>query len=226
MKKCNRTITWEKSHKMQLEVAVIAAILLHIILLYSVRTDAKVKAEWKKPSPVTSMLVLKLPPEEPTPEPKSTPPRRINVPETSRAYLRPPPEQIPVPVPENMISDPSISEPVYNDFTDIDLPEMEPPSNMPYQLGNPEITPPVCIHKVKPIYPKLVNRLGLHGTTKLSCVISNQGIPENIEVTQSFNGACDKAAIAAVAQWRYTPATLNDTPISVIMHLAVTFVSH
>jgi protein TonB len=57
----------------------------------------------------------------------------------------------------------------------------------------------------------------------LEAVISENGNVEGVKVLAS-RGLLDQAAIDAVRQWRYRPATLNGKPVRVYFTVTVDFV--
>jgi TonB family protein len=59
--------------------------------------------------------------------------------------------------------------------------------------------------KVEPEYPPAMIRARQDGTVVLDAVIRQDGTIGDITVLQSLNPLFDRAAIAAVKQWQYTP---------------------
>jgi periplasmic protein TonB len=79
------------------------------------------------------------------------------------------------------------------------------------------------IHRVQPTYPPLAKAAGIQGTVVLRAVISKEGTIENLTV-QSGPPLLVKAALEAVAQWRYRPYLLNGDPFEVETQVTVNFV--
>ncbi len=104
-----------------------------------------------------------------------------------------------------------------------DIPDIEALDNGPYSYNNPDIEVPRCIYRVAPEYPKYDAKLGIQGATQLRCIINRDGHPEDIEVIRSLNSRCDGAAMEALRQWRFKPATMNGVPVAVIMEITVHF---
>lgn len=219
--------TWEQGYAFRIRVAILTAILAHIVILYCWMKPHQVKPKWSGIPIKNDLIVHTLPPREPTPEPKKTPPPTRNT--GRQAVPRPPRKPIvkPIPVPEKLEIDLSKMM-IDSDFEpeEIDFPEPDPPENLPYNLNHPAIVRPRCIRQVPPKHPRAVERMGLRGVSVIRCVIECDGIPSELEVIQSFNSLCDQAAMDAISQWRFTPATLNDVPVPVYMKITVSFVPH
>lgn len=61
------------------------------------------------------------------------------------------------------------------------------------------------VHKVEPVYPPLMVAANRTGTVVLDAIINPDGTIGDVTILQSQGPQFDKAAIAAVKQWRYTP---------------------
>lgn len=70
------------------------------------------------------------------------------------------------------------------------------------------IIPPTITNKVLPVYPVSALEKGITGGIVLSAYVNLNGAPEKIETkTSSGVKELDDAAIKAVSQWRFSPAT-------------------
>ncbi len=78
------------------------------------------------------------------------------------------------------------------------------------------------IYAPKPEYPPLARLARIQGTVRLEAVISTDGRIQNLQVL-SGHPLLLKAALDAVAQWRYQPTLLNGDPVEVITDVDVTF---
>ena len=97
----------------------------------------------------------------------------------------------------------------------------------PYIAGVRDVTMPVRIEEsyVEPEYPELARLARIEGNVILHAVIFSDGSVGEIEVlrcTQPELGF-EKAAIDAVQQWRYRPATQCGRPVSVCFTILVEF---
>jgi TonB family protein len=62
---------------------------------------------------------------------------------------------------------------------------------------------------VQPVYPPDALRRRLRGLVVLRALISETGVPAQLEVVQGAPGGLTEAALAAVAQWRFEPARMD-----------------
>ena len=81
---------------------------------------------------------------------------------------------------------------------------------------------PVLVHEVKPVYPAIAKATRTSGTVSIEAVIARDG---SIKSLRAVSGSpfLVKAAIEAVSQWRYQPATLNGAAVDVNLTIEVTF---
>lgn len=78
------------------------------------------------------------------------------------------------------------------------------------------------IFQVKPEYPPLAKMARIQGTVRLEALISKDGTIENLKVLAG-HPLLVKAAIDAVARWRYQPTLLNGDPVKVVTNIEVNF---
>lgn len=85
----------------------------------------------------------------------------------------------------------------------------------PYEIGEVD-EPPQIIDYTKPRYPKVAERNGLEGIVILKVLINEQGVVVQTKITEvrGFRGF-GGAAVQAVRQWRFRPAMIKETPVSV-----------
>lgn len=63
------------------------------------------------------------------------------------------------------------------------------------------------LHNPEPVYPPLAQRRGQEGTVRVEVRVSPQGLPLAVSLQRSSGvPALDRAALAAVRQWRFVPA--------------------
>jgi protein TonB len=94
----------------------------------------------------------------------------------------------------------------------------------PQKLLRPggQVSAPQRITANAPEYPGAARAARIEGTVILDAVIDVNGSVRDVRVLRSI-ALLDQAAVAAVRQWRYTPALLNGIPVPVIMTVTVTF---
>jgi protein TonB len=84
------------------------------------------------------------------------------------------------------------------------------------------IKAPQKIVDVAPVYPAVAQQARRDGVVILETVIDARGNVESVRVLRSVP-LLDEAAVAAVRQWRFTPALLNGEPVPVVMTVTVNF---
>jgi protein TonB len=96
-----------------------------------------------------------------------------------------------------------------------------PPPPQPVRLHSGMQAPVKTVH-VDPVYPALAQSSRKEGIVILEAVIDARGAVESVRVLRS-QPLLDAAAVAAVQQWRFTPALLNGQPVPVVMTVTVNF---
>lgn len=141
----------------------------------------------------------------------------------------------------------------YGDFNDVipflrahlipaerwDAATIPPPGNAGHPTGPPggsaarpvkdaePTTPPVLKHRVNPSYPRGAREFGLDGPTVVDTYLDTQGIPREPTVRRGCGVTVfDVAAMDAIRQWRYEPATRSGKPVRVFLTVTVTFSLH
>jgi TonB family protein len=87
-----------------------------------------------------------------------------------------------------------------------------------------QLTQARVIARVDPEYPKLARQAGASGTVELEATISADGKVKNPRVIRG-NTMLQKAAIDAVLQWKYQPATLNGKAVESPVEIKLNFVA-
>ncbi|HRC88077.1 MAG TPA: TonB family protein [Thermoanaerobaculia bacterium] len=85
------------------------------------------------------------------------------------------------------------------------------------------VTPPQVISRVNPVYPELDRRVRREGVVIVEAVIDQQGRVANARLLKGVSIGLDQAALAAVREWRFSPARIGDRPVSVYFTLTVRF---
>jgi protein TonB len=84
------------------------------------------------------------------------------------------------------------------------------------------VRPPHKIRDVAPVYPAMARSAHIDGTVQLEATVGQDGKVVDARVLQSVP-MLDKAALDAVQQWQYEPATQNGKPIPVLLKVNVKF---
>jgi protein TonB len=61
------------------------------------------------------------------------------------------------------------------------------------------------------------------GAVALDLVVSSDGLPRDVKVLHTLSPEFDKAAVDAVMNWRFTPATKDGNPVAAEIDVQVTF---
>jgi protein TonB len=100
-------------------------------------------------------------------------------------------------------------------------PPPPPAPQTPVHVGG-EIQPPKLLRRVEPTYPDIAVNARVEGTVILEAIIDHDGAVQSVKVLRSVS-LLDKAAVAAVEQWRYSPTILNGKPVPVILTVVISF---
>jgi protein TonB len=92
----------------------------------------------------------------------------------------------------------------------------------PMRVGG-EVKEPIEISRVKPQYPEAARKARMQGVVILEAIITKVGNVESVRVLRGLNPLLDNAAMRAVQQWKYKPATFNGRPVPVYLTVTVTF---
>jgi len=85
------------------------------------------------------------------------------------------------------------------------------------------IKEPVLIKRVEPEYPRAALITRTQGTVVLEAIITKTGSVEQVKTLRADHAVLEKAAIDAVLQWKYQPATLDNRPVKVYFTVTVIF---
>jgi protein TonB len=100
-------------------------------------------------------------------------------------------------------------------------PSPPPAARAPVRIGG-ELKAPTLVERVEPEYPPLAARAQVQGVVILEALVDHEGRVEDVRVLRSIP-LLDKAAIAAVRQWRYSPLLLNAKPERFVLTVTVGF---
>ena len=86
-----------------------------------------------------------------------------------------------------------------------------------------EVTEPIETFRVQPDYPETARKAHMEGVVIIQAVITRGGGVESVQILRGLNPLLDRAAMEAVARWRYRPATFRGTEVPVYLTVTVTF---
>ena len=89
----------------------------------------------------------------------------------------------------------------------------------------PGVTMPKVITEVRPEYTPEALKARIQGTILLTTVVRTDGMPSDIEITQSLDTeyGLDEQAVAALGQWRFEPGLKDGKPVPVRVDIEVRF---
>lgn len=76
-----------------------------------------------------------------------------------------------------------------------------------------EFFPPSTLFRRTPTYPNSARRGNLAGSVAVHVEVDTLGCPGRATLSKGLGNELDQAAVAAVAQWVFTPATTNGQPV-------------
>jgi TonB family protein len=92
----------------------------------------------------------------------------------------------------------------------------------PFRPGS-GIEPPRLLREVKADYTDEARRRGITGDVVLEIVVRRDGSVGEVTVLQGLGAGLNQRAVAAVQQWRFSPARRRGQPVDVIVEVAVEF---
>ncbi|CAB5154161.1 Ferric siderophore transport system, periplasmic binding protein TonB [Olavius algarvensis associated proteobacterium Delta 3] len=208
--------------------------------------------KWNQPTPVSvtlSYIERETPPDPAFPIPTSPPkvaepkPKPVSKPAPRSEKKTPPLEKREVPPPVTETSEPElplephtavpphtaeVAEPVREQpgtGTSTDLSALSPE---PATLKPPEPTVvearPLYRQSPPPRYPRLARKRGYEGTVILEVLVDRDGDVEDLKVHQSSGyKVLDKAALASVKRWIFTPGRRGDDVVDMWVRVPIAF---
>ena len=109
------------------------------------------------------------------------------------------------------------------DTLDIEIPEAPPEPDVGPRFVTADVVKPVKLVYPAPRYTEIARKVRLEGLVVIQSTIDEQGNVVDATVLKGLQMGLSEAAIDAVLQWKFKPATLNGKPISVYFNLTVAF---
>jgi TonB family protein len=78
----------------------------------------------------------------------------------------------------------------------------------------PDVTPPARLSGAIPVYPPAALERGLEGSPVVEIWIDEKGHVMDVAILESAGAILDGAVLEAVAGWKFRPASVNGTPVS------------
>lgn len=92
----------------------------------------------------------------------------------------------------------------------------------PLRVGG-DVKPPEVISQVDPLYTPEAKAQRITGVVIVEALIGPNGSVKEAKVLKGLPGGLEEAAVTAVKQWKFKPAMLGRTPVSVLYNLIVNF---
>ena len=106
----------------------------------------------------------------------------------------------------------------------IPMPPAPPrPSENAKSRWNESMTPPKIVSRVEPSYTAEAKANGIFGVVTLALDITETGAVDNVQVVKPLPYGLDQAAVDAVRQWRWEPATLDGKAVPVKFNVTINF---
>jgi periplasmic protein TonB len=96
------------------------------------------------------------------------------------------------------------------------------PCQGPYRVGG-EVSPPLRISAPQPQYTELARQARIQGVVIVQAIIDCEGAVTSIKVLKELPMGLTESAVEAISRWRFEPARLNGSPVSVFYNLTVNF---
>ena len=103
-----------------------------------------------------------------------------------------------------------------------EIPEAQPPEIIKSSPPGRRLEQAHLLKQSLPIYPPMARTARVQGVVLLDADIAESGVLENVTVIDGHPMLVD-AAVDAVRQWRYAPATLDGVPVRSSLRVTVRF---
>lgn len=208
----------EEKDKKTMRVAIALAVVFHIILLLvhipEITRSREVETEKKKVYVVQQVRFKPPPPQkqQEVPKPKA---KKVPIPDPT------PDEPEPIRTPDEI--EPTVDLPETDIVFDIpEGPPKEPEPEGPIHVGG-NVKAPVKVHAPPPQYTEIARKARIQGIVIVQAIINKEGVVTNAKVLKGLRMGLDQAALDAIENWKFEPATLNGKPVDVYYNLTVNF---
>jgi periplasmic protein TonB len=201
----------------KLRWAIGIAAVLHVILLAAPMISAsrvQVTKAQKQKVYVVQQIRFRPPPPQQDQQQIHVRTRKVPIPDPT------PDEPEPIRVVEEV--QPEIDVPT--DDTVFGIPEGPPSAEPegPIMVGG-EVKAPEKVSAPQPQYTEIARKARIQGVVIVQAIIDKQGNVTNVKVLKGLPMGLEEAAVDAIKQWKFKPATLNGRPVTVYYNLTVNF---
>jgi TonB family protein len=111
-------------------------------------------------------------------------------------------------------------------FAELDEGSASSNSNAPAAPRAGTLSGPVPIHKTDPSYPQEQIKEHIEGEVVLFGIIREDGSVDSVQIVRSLDPVLDKNAVAAFAEWKFTPAHRNGNAVAVeaVVHIPFRYI--
>ena len=211
----------EAGDRRRLRIALLAAVVLHLVLFAVIVPEGKPKALRVGPKRQVYMVQqIKFKPPPPRQAQKVVKPKKQT-------------RKIPIPDPTPDEPEPIVQEIV--DIPDADLTAVEDAifgipegglfpglSGPPRRVGG-AVKPPRRIHGPQPLYTEEARLGRVQGVVILEAIIDEAGDVHSVKVLKGLPKGLSESASDTALQWKFEPATLAGQPVAVYLNLTVRF---
>jgi len=99
----------------------------------------------------------------------------------------------------------------------------ETAARVPQELPQGEVTQPVVISKVQPVYTEEAKLAKIRGVVELVCTIHTDGSVTVDQIAKGLGYGLDESARDAVSQWKFVPGKKDGVPVSTVVNIVVNF---
>jgi protein TonB len=92
----------------------------------------------------------------------------------------------------------------------------------PFHVGG-EVSRPIKISAPQPQYTEAARQARVQGVVIVQAIIDCTGTVTSVTVLKALPLGLSEAAVEAISQWRFEPARVNGSPVSVYYNLTVNF---
>lgn len=91
-----------------------------------------------------------------------------------------------------------------------------------YRVGG-DVRAPVVVKRVEPMYPEEARKDRISGIVIIEVLVDKTGNVKDAVVLKDLPEGLSEAALTAVKQWQFQPATLNGEPVEALFNLTINF---
>ncbi|HEX9200042.1 MAG TPA: TonB family protein [Acidobacteriaceae bacterium] len=92
----------------------------------------------------------------------------------------------------------------------------------PRKIGG-GVSAPTVIYQATPVYSEQARQAKFSGVVLVNLVVDQQGLPQNVHVLRGVGMGLDESAVAAVRQYRFSPAMEGGKPVPVMLNIEVDY---